>query len=123
MSHCSRTAPPVPPVQPTAPVWARTLVASLALALTAGVAAAQQVPLPGASIPKFVDPLPQPARLDGTHTWPGNPIVVRLDEFQQKVLPASMYAGLPAKYRSGTYVWSYVIPGKPRTYLGLPGIT
>ena len=28
-------------------------------------------------------------------------------EFQQKVLPASVYASLPAPYNQGTYVWGY----------------
>ena len=105
-----------PPVRPT--VWTRSLVTTLAFVLTAAAASAQQVPLPGSSIPKFVDALPKPARLDGTHTFPGSPIVVRLEEFQQKVLPASIYSGLAAPYRGGTYVWSYCIPGKARTYPG-----
>lgn len=115
MSHPSLSASLV---GAAARAWARTLVASLALALSAAAAGAQQVPLPGASIPKFVDPVPQPARLNGTNTSPANPIVVRLEEFQQKVLPAQMYAGLGAPWKSGTYVWSYVIPGRPRTYPG-----
>lgn len=99
-------------------VAARAVFAALALALTAGAAFAQQVPLAGASIPKFVDPMPQPARLNGTSTTKTNPIVVRLDEFQQQVLPASMYKNLPQPYRNGTYVWSYTIPGRPKTYPG-----
>ena len=115
MSPLSRNTQPA---NVAALIWTRTLVASLALAMAAGAALAQQVPLPGASIPKFVDAVPAPARLNGTQTSPGNPIVVRLDEFQQKVLPGSMYSGLAAPYRNGTYVWSYVIPGRPKTYPG-----
>lgn len=110
---------PIRDTRSTLPAWAaRAAAATLALALATGIAAAQQVALPGASIPKFVDPLPQPARLNGTQTTKNNPIVVRLDEFQQKVLPASMYQNLPLPYRNGTYVWSYVIPGRPKTYPG-----
>ena len=101
-----------------APRWARALLASLALAMLAGAAAAQQVPLPGASIPKFVDQLPQPTRVSGTNTSPSNPIVVMLDEFQQKVLPTSVYGSLPLPWRNGTFVWSYTIPGRPKTYPG-----
>ena len=64
-----------PPVRPT--VWTRSLVTTLAFVLTAAAASAQQVPLPGSSIPKFVDALPKPARLDGTHTFPGSPTKMR----------------------------------------------
>lgn len=64
---------------------------------------AQQVPLPGASIPKFVDPMPTfPYRIDAT-----KPLVVTMSEFQQRVLPASIYNTLPAPYVNGTYVWGY----------------
>lgn len=98
--------------------WTRTLVASLAFVLAAGAAHAQQTPLPGASIPKFVDPLPRPLHLDGSRTTKTSPLVLRLDEFQQRVLPASMYSTLPAPYRNGTFVWSYVSPGRPKSYPG-----
>lgn len=100
--------------------WARVLLASLSLAALAIPAYAQQVPLPGASIPQFVDALPQPPRIVPGRTTPSSPIIVKLEEFQQKVLPASLYAGLPAPYAQGTYVWSYTTPGRPKTY---PGVT
>ncbi|UCH86791.1 MAG: multicopper oxidase domain-containing protein [Dehalococcoidia bacterium] len=65
-----------------------------------------QVPLPGGAIPKYVDPLPTFAgnRVDGTV-----PLTVTMEEFQQQVLPAASYAGLPAPYNAGTYVWGYQI--------------
>lgn len=114
----SRVTLPAAPLPTAALLRARTLFASLALALLAGVAAAQQVPIDAASIPKFVDELPQPARLNGLNTSPGNPIVVSLDEFQQKILPSSVYSGLRSPWRSGSFVWSYTIPGRPKTYPG-----
>src|SRR6266545_3719892 len=69
-----------------------------------------QTPLPGKSVPKFVDPLPVfgPAsggaapRVDGT-----KPLTVTMKEFQQKVLPASFYTGLPVP-----------LPGDPDFRLG-----
>lgn len=65
-----------------------------------------QTPLPGASIPKYVEPLRTLSddRVDGTA-----PVAVRMLEFQQKVLPDSIYASLPAPYNSGTYVWGYKV--------------
>jgi len=63
-----------------------------------------QVPLDGALIPKYVEPLRtlSGSRINGTAT-----VTVHMQEFQQKVLPASVYAGLPAPYNAGTYVWGY----------------
>ena len=77
------------------------LLAGSVLAST-GLAAAQQIPLPGTSIPKFVEPLPvfTPAvRADGT-----KPLKVTMEEFQQLVLPANLY---PANFAQGTYAWGY----------------
>ena len=67
-----------------------------------------QTPLDGNTIPKFVDPLPTFAgkRADGTTT-----LRVDMEEFQGKVLPASVYAGLQAPYNKGTYLWGYDING------------
>ena len=77
---------------------------------TASTASARvaQTPLDGNSLPKFVDPLPtfQGRRVDGT-----SPIQVNMEEFQQKVLPASVYAALPAPYDGGTYLWGYDLNG------------
>ena len=88
------------------------LAAALAFAVSAYAA---QVPLPGAAIPKYVDELPQPPRVNGAA---GTQVVLRLEEFQQKVLPASFYSGLPGPWRNGTFVWSYTAPNAPRTYPG-----
>jgi FtsP/CotA-like multicopper oxidase with cupredoxin domain len=67
-----------------------------------------QTPLSGNSIPKFVDPLPTFAgkRADATAT-----LHVNMAEFQQKVLPASVYAGLQRPFSQGTYLWGYDIDG------------
>jgi len=76
--------------------------------MVAGVAYAQQVPLPGASIQKWVDPLPQfPARADAT-----KPLRITAMEIQQQVLPAFLY---PPAYALGTYVWGYQIEEMART--------
>lgn len=64
-----------------------------------------QTPLLGRSIPKFVDEVPNFAtlgRIDGTV-----PLTVTMNEFQQQVLPASVYSGLSAPFNAGTFVWGY----------------
>jgi FtsP/CotA-like multicopper oxidase with cupredoxin domain len=65
-----------------------------------------QTPLAGTSITPFTDPLPTFAgrRVDGTAT-----VNVNMQEFQQKVLPASFYSSLAAPYNAGTYLWGYNI--------------
>ncbi len=85
----------------------RSVVLLAVAAAGAGLATAQQVPLNGTAIPKFVEPLPvfTPAvRADGT-----KPLRVTMEEFQQKVLPLSVYAPLLPPYQAGTYVWGYKI--------------
>jgi FtsP/CotA-like multicopper oxidase with cupredoxin domain len=54
----------------------------------------------------FVDQVPTFAgrRQDGTVT-----LGVNMQEFQQFVLPASVYAGLPAPFNAGTFLWGYNI--------------
>ena len=71
-----------------------------------------QLPLPGKAIPKYVDPLPHFAglRVMGTN------LMVSMEEFQQMVLPAAMYAALPAPYNAGTYVWGYNVNGSGPLY-------
>ena len=65
-----------------------------------------QTPLEGTTIPRFVDPLPtfNGRRVDATAT-----VNVNMQEFQQKVLPASIYAAAPAPYNAGTFLWGYNI--------------
>jgi spore coat protein A len=67
-----------------------------------------QKPLPGKSIPKFVDPLPSfaGARVDGR-----SPITVSVEEISQQLLPS----GFPA-----TTVWGYTVGPRPANY---PGFT
>jgi hypothetical protein len=75
-----------------------------------------QTALPGNAIPKYVDPLPTFA---GRRISAAN-IKVSIAELQQQVLPASLYASLPAPYREGTLVWGYKVGGAPPHY---PGFT
>ena len=65
-----------------------------------------QTPLDGNGVPKFVDPLPllNGTRADGTQT-----LQINMQEFQQRVLPASIYSGLAAPYDKGTFLWGYNI--------------
>ncbi|HET8912989.1 MAG TPA: multicopper oxidase domain-containing protein [Ktedonobacteraceae bacterium] len=73
-----------------------------------------QIPLPGANIPQFVEPLP---------TFAGKRVAdaafqARMLEFQQKILPGSVYSALQAPYKAGTYVWGYKIGHKPASFPG-----
>ncbi len=65
-----------------------------------------QTLLDGNAIPKFVDPLPtfNGRRINGSAT-----LNVSMQEFQQRVLPASVYTGLPAPFNAGTFLWGYNI--------------
>ena len=65
-----------------------------------------QTPLDGNAVPKFVDALPtfNGRRSDGTTTQQ-----VTMQEFQQKILPNSVYAGLAAPFNNGTFLWGYNI--------------
>jgi spore coat protein A len=64
-----------------------------------------QAPLDGATIPKYVDALPllSGQRVSGTVA-----VTVNMIEFQQKVLPASMYPASGALH-NGTYLWGYKV--------------
>ncbi len=75
-----------------------------------------QTPLPGASIPQFVEPLT---------TFVGRRVTsasfgVSMREFQQKILPDSIYSTLAPPFNAGTYVWGYKVDGSPASY---PGFT
>ncbi len=72
-----------------------------------------QTPLSGNDIPKYVEPLPTfvGTRVDGTKS-----LTVTMEEFQQQILPGSLYTALPAPYNLGTYVWGYKIFDGTNTY-------
>jgi FtsP/CotA-like multicopper oxidase with cupredoxin domain len=75
---------------------------------TTVAAATSQTVLSGNSLPKFVDALPTLGgnRVDATAT-----VHVTMQEFQQKVLPASFYASLAAPFKNGTFLWGYNVNG------------
>jgi len=95
------------------------------LLLTVGIAGAQQVLLPAASIPKFVDQLPVAGQISVVYAGvtPGYNIYMR--EFQAQILPASNPAAVPpiAGFPA-SWVWGYLTDadltgGFPRpSYLG-----
>jgi spore coat protein A, manganese oxidase len=86
---------------------ARALGVLLSLAPVVVAAQPVQTQLPGASIPKFVDPLPT---FVGKRV--GGPLIVTtLKETVQEVLPHSVYQTLPAPFRNGTEVWGYDVTG------------
>ncbi|HTK11652.1 MAG TPA: multicopper oxidase [Ktedonobacteraceae bacterium] len=71
-----------------------------------------QVPLAGAKIPQFVEPLP---------TFAGSRVkdtsfTISMQEFQQKVLPERLYAGLKSPFNAGTYLWGYQVDNRPAHY-------
>jgi FtsP/CotA-like multicopper oxidase with cupredoxin domain len=90
----------------------KTVSLVAAVLLVCGVAAAEartsasQTPLQGTQIPMFVDALPtfNGRRVDGTAA-----VNVNMKEFQQKVLPASVYKSLRGQYKKGTFLWGYDI--------------
>jgi FtsP/CotA-like multicopper oxidase with cupredoxin domain len=72
-----------------------------------------QTPLDTNTIPKFVEALPtfNGRRMNGTAT-----LNVRMEEFQQKVLPASFYARKAAPFNNGTFLWGYNINNTGATW-------
>src|SRR5437588_2642038 len=64
-----------------------------------------QTALDGGTVPEFVDPLPTFA---GRRIGDAS-IEVGMFEFQQNVLPENLYAGRPAPFSTGTYVWGYQV--------------
>jgi len=96
-----------------------TSVLALVLALVpAGRVSAQQIPLKGGALPKFVDPLPNLPLVLGTA---GTPITLSMCEFKSNVMPTG-FAGAAGPY-TGTWTWGYVVgdacPATTQpTYLG-----
>jgi spore coat protein A, manganese oxidase len=66
-----------------------------------------QTALPGADIPKYVNPLPV---FTGARISAAN-IDVSVTEFQQQILPATVYSALPAPFDGGTFCWGYKVGG------------
>jgi spore coat protein A len=100
--------------------WTVSVVAGILMVATSVTSASIQVPqtpLPGRAIPKFVEPLPTFA---GIRVQAGPGYSVSILEFQQKVLPGSVYAALPIPFDNGTYVWGYKVGAAPPSY---PGFT
>jgi spore coat protein A, manganese oxidase len=69
--------------------------------------ASPQTALDGSTIPQFVDALPTRSsnRVNGTAT-----VNVDMEEFQQKVLPATFYPA-SGPFAAGTYLWGYNLNG------------
>ena len=72
--------------------------------------------LSGSDIPKYTEPLPT---LAGARVTAAD-ITVSVEEFQQYVLPSSVYSELPGPFSRGTYVWGYKVGNMPPRY---PGFT
>lgn len=75
-----------------------------------------QTPLDGATIPQFTEPLT---------TFVGQRVTstsfnVTMKEFQQKVLPDSLYSTMVSPFNQGTYVWGYKVDSRPAFF---PGFT
>jgi len=64
-----------------------------------------QTPLAGTDIPQFVDQITN----FSLHRVNSPSITVEMLEFQKTVLPASVYAKLPAPFNAGTYLWGYKV--------------
>jgi FtsP/CotA-like multicopper oxidase with cupredoxin domain len=83
--------------------------------MSVGALANQQIlqtPLPGKNITKYTEPVPTfvGARVTATN------LTISMEEFQQKVLPASFYNALPLPFANGTYVWGYKVNGAGPKY-------
>src|SRR6266481_2289799 len=84
---------------------------------TAGAAVRpSRTALPGSDIPKYTEPLPTFA---GARVSAAD-ITVSIEEFQQYVLPSSVYSELPAPFGPGTYVWGYRVATCLPVARGLP---
>jgi spore coat protein A, manganese oxidase len=81
-----------------------TAQADKVVAISAPAVLIGQTPLDGATVPKYVDPLPL---MSGRRVNGAAAVTVNMLEFQQKVLPASIYAARPAPFNNGTYLWGY----------------
>jgi spore coat protein A len=76
-----------------------------------------QIPLDGAGVPKYVEPLPT---FSGRRSNGNTTQQVQMVEFQQRILPASIYAGLSAPFNAGSFQWGYRINNNPPSW---PAVT
>jgi spore coat protein A len=79
--------------------WCRTLILAAALLAPVAQTRAAQTQLDPSTLTRYLDPLPVPAKLDGTV-----PQTVTLSEFTEQVLPSNFKAG---PYGGKTLVWGY----------------
>lgn len=97
-----------------------SLIAALAVIMILSGPAWSQVPgqimMNPKAIPQFVEPMPHFAN----HRVVGDNLTVSVEELQELVLPASVYAALAVPYNAGTYVWGYNVNGSGAYY---PGFT
>ena len=77
-----------------------------------------QTPFDGSTLTKWVTPVPT---FNGRRVQSSS-LQVGMFEFQQKVLPDSFYASLPAPFNKGTYLWGYGA-GAPGAAPSWPGVT
>ena len=84
----------------------------LAIVSTALAAQTPQLPLPGAAIPQFVNPLPVLSVAGGSvRTVTGNqPLTIHMCEFKANILPPGTVAGY-----TGTWVWGYLAEANGQT--------
>ncbi len=84
----------------------KLFVAALCAATSAGAAQSTQVPLPGSSIPQFVQPLPTLSVTGGKFTtiFGNRSVDLRMCEFKANILPP----GTPITGKGQTTVWGYI---------------
>jgi len=90
------------------------LTSADALISSSGVLASvtqPQTPLPSANIPKYVTHL----RTFAGRRVTGSSFNTKIVEFQQLVLPRSVY---PQKFLNGTYLWGFGVDGTPPSWPG-----
>ncbi len=90
-----------------------------------GVFASQlipQTPLDASLIQKFVEPMPVfgPANPDAAFQRVGDSkVTVRMQEFEQRILPESFAPEDPVNYDGQTWVWGYKVGDAPAFYPGV----
>ena len=77
-----------------------------------------QKPLDATTIPQFVEDVPDFSALGRVNG--DQPYRVRFEEFQQKILPESFYAKLPAPFSAGTMVFGYGIDQSDKRFPPAP---